>query len=171
MDKNGANFQVIYTFSDLSLGYFPVGGVIENAGKLYGMFEQSSGGAGLFSINLDGTGYTALKFFAPGGLTGPAGGLRFYRGYLYGSCQSGGAALVGGIFRIRPDGSGYQQLHEFNTTEGAIPRVAPNRRKRTSAGHRSFGQPAAGTVDRFHRPAKRTISIARMENCAGAKCG
>jgi uncharacterized repeat protein (TIGR03803 family) len=125
MDKNGANFQILYNFANLSLGYFPEGGVTEGQGGiLYGEFSQSSNGSGLFSINLDGTGYNVLKFFGPGELAGPIGGLRLYQGYLYGACQVGGNGS-GGLFRIRPNGTGYQQLHVFNSTDGAFPRSAP----------------------------------------------
>jgi uncharacterized repeat protein (TIGR03803 family) len=125
MDKNGANFQVMYNFPDPDNGYFPEGGVIEGPGGiLYGMFAQSSNGSGLYRINLDGTGYTVLKFFGAGELIGPVGGLRLYQGYLYGVCQVGGN-FRGGVFRIRPDGTGYQQLHVFNQTDGAFPRYAP----------------------------------------------
>jgi uncharacterized repeat protein (TIGR03803 family) len=144
MDKNGANFQVVYNFADLNNGYFPEGGVIEGPGGiLYGSFAQSSNGSGLYRINLDGTGYTVLKFFASGELAGPMGGLRLYRGYLYGVCQTGGT-FSGGVFRIRPDGSGYQQLHVFNQTDGAFPRYAL-----TIANGRLFGTTDQGGANSY----------------------
>lgn len=126
MDKNGANFQIIYNFPNVALAQTPVGDLIEGPGQvIYGMFEQSSGGSGIFRMNLDASNFTVLKHFATGELGGPRSGLRLYRGYLYGFSYAGGPSGRGGIFRIRTDGTGYQQMHVFNTTDGSMPMESP----------------------------------------------
>lgn len=126
MDKNGANFQVIYNFSDFEGGYFPVGDLVEGSGGvLYGMVMQGNNGSGVFRVNLNGTGYTLLKNFTQASIYGPQSGLALYRGYLYGFTLFGGVAGRGGIFRIRTDGTGYQLMHEFTSTEGQFPWAPP----------------------------------------------
>jgi uncharacterized repeat protein (TIGR03803 family) len=42
-------------------------------------------------------------------------------GALYGTTAGGGALSQGTIFRLNPDGSGYQILHEFDGTNGSQP--------------------------------------------------
>ena len=39
-------------------------------------------------------------------------------GYLYGTTQYGGANNNGVVFRVLPDGTGYQDLHDFATVDG-----------------------------------------------------
>lgn len=125
MDKNGANFQIIYNFPDVTNAHWPVGDLIEGPGLVvYGMFEQSSNGSGIFRMNLDGSNFTVIKHFASGELGGPGSGLRLYRGYLYGFSYAGGTGR-GGIFRIRLDGTGYQEMHVFNGTDGSLPMESP----------------------------------------------
>lgn len=126
MDKNGANFQIIYNFPDVTNAHWPVGDLIEGPGQVvYGMFEQSSNGSGIFRMNLDGSNFTVIKHFASGELGGPRSGLRLYRGYLYGFSYVGGPSGRGGIFRIRTDGTGYQQMHAFNGSDGYYPMESP----------------------------------------------
>jgi uncharacterized repeat protein (TIGR03803 family) len=62
----------------------------------------------IYKINLDGSGFTVLKFFYdPGGLTAGPGSDFFQSGdqALY------GATVRGVIFRINPDGGSYTELH------------------------------------------------------------
>lgn len=126
MERSGALFEIVYSFPNISLGYWPVGDLIEGPGQLlYGMFEQSSSGSGIFRMNLDGSNFTVLKYWAPGELGGPRSALRLYRGYLYGFSWGGGSQNRGGIFRIRTDGTGYQAMHEFNDANGAFPMESP----------------------------------------------
>lgn len=42
-------------------------------------------------------------------------------GALYGTTSSGGAFGAGVVFKVRPDGSGYEKLHDFDTADGANP--------------------------------------------------
>ena len=130
IDKNGSNFTLIFSPSDLTQGYSPVGGLVEdNSGILYGAnFSGSSSGAGtLFKINKNGGSYTVIKYFnAVNDLGYLYNGLVFSKGFLYGAASAGGTENKGGIFRIKTDGSSYQVLHEFaGATDGAQPAMTP----------------------------------------------
>ncbi len=50
----------------------------------------------------------------------PNGSLTFYANKLYGMTSQGGAHDVGCIFRIDTDGTGYQDLYDFNDTTRRI---------------------------------------------------
>lgn len=123
IDKNGNNFQVIYSYSTYTGGFSPVGGLIEdNTGILYGVNIWASGS--VFRINKDGSGYTELKLFeqgTPGELFFPYNGVITDGDYLYGAAGYGGSAGKGGLFRIKKDDNSYQVLHEFNGTDGELP--------------------------------------------------
>lgn len=176
-DKPGNFFETLHQFTALS-GSSPDGTPIEGSdGKIYG--TVGAGGAhgfgGIYTINLDGTGYQLLRAFSgtggatrgkgeacgglvegpngdlygvtPGGGTNDTGvffvmskngmtynvfrewpttGLRMpgkrllfaSDGNFYGYASSGGAANLGGLFRISPTGA-YTELHEFdNSADG-----------------------------------------------------
>ncbi len=91
---------------------------------LYGM----TGGGGLnnlgtiFKIKPDGTGYTKLLDFAGisnGG--GPNGSFISDGNFLYGMTRGGGTNNMGTIFKIKPDGTAYYKLHDFDSINGKIP--------------------------------------------------
>lgn len=62
-------------------------------------------------------------FSGPENFTGnqPMNGLISDGTYLYGVTMSGGILQYGNIFRIMPDGSNYENLFEFNGTNGSNP--------------------------------------------------
>ena len=65
LDKNGSNFEVIYSYTTYTGGYSPVGGLVEdNSGALYGVNFWGYGS--VFKINKDGSNYTELKVFTNG---------------------------------------------------------------------------------------------------------
>ncbi len=103
-------------------------------GTLYG--ATSSGGNGgandgsgtLFKIIPTGLSYAPFYLFSADGTTGkwPAGPGFGRDGGLYGSA-SGGSNRVGVLYRINPDGTGYQILHTFatNNLDGQYPTGTP----------------------------------------------
>jgi uncharacterized repeat protein (TIGR03803 family) len=128
IDKNGSNFQIIYTFNNLAQGYWPLGSLVEDAtGALYGITTSSTFGYGtIFKINKDGSNYTILReAVPPTDFFNPVNGLILQGGYLYASYPYGGANGNGGILRIKTDGTGYQVLHAFAGADGAQPIGAP----------------------------------------------
>ena len=44
-------------------------------------------------------------------------------GRLYGTSRNGGTSLIGSVFRINTDGSGFQVIHSFITSNGAYPKA------------------------------------------------
>lgn len=84
---------------------------------LYGI-SYSGGSAGfgtIYSMNLDGTGYTILHNFAgaPADGKNPSGGLVVAGGKLYGTTFTGGASDKGTVFVIDTDGNNFAILHSF----------------------------------------------------------
>ena len=95
--------------------------------KLYG--NTWSGGVDnngvVYSINVDGSGYTTLHFFGSisNDGTGPTGTLTLSNDgkTLYGTTLNGGLTNNGTIFSINTDGSNYQSIYSFNGTSGKTP--------------------------------------------------
>jgi uncharacterized repeat protein (TIGR03803 family) len=109
---------------DNANGGNPLGTLAFDGTFLYGMTDI--GGVNnegtLFKIKTDGTGYTKLLDFK--NLThgkSPKGSVTISGGFLYGMTWAGGANGVGTIFKIKPDGTGYTKLLDFNGTNGSYP--------------------------------------------------
>jgi|GEM_PF-1259861 len=122
---NGTGYIDIYDFPGAT-GINPYGSLISNGIYLYGM---TSGGnnpnsSTIFKITKNGGNMTVLHSFSGTNNDGynPWGSL-FYDGtYLYGMTKEGAAGVLGGIFKILPSGSGYNQLYSFNgVNSGAGP--------------------------------------------------
>jgi uncharacterized repeat protein (TIGR03803 family) len=104
-------------------GENPVGSVIPLGTKLVGMTAKGGNGFGaIFSINDDGTGYTKILNFRNSPLGMYPGWANFVSDgtWLYGTAQYGGLGY-GVIFKIKPDGTGYTKIFEFNQTNGETP--------------------------------------------------
>lgn len=115
---DGTSYSKLLDFSDTLTGSRPLGSLISDGIFLYGTTLQ--GGANnvgtIFKIKLDGTGFVKLLNFSnstTGG--GPAGSLIFDGTFLYGTTQYGGLNSAGTIFKIKPDGTGYFKILDFNS--------------------------------------------------------
>ena len=120
LNKDGTDYEVLRRFSLWGReGAGPLGAIIQaRDGFLYG--TTSRGGSNefgtLYRLNRDGTGHTVIKSFAynkqDGGvpLTGVIEGTD---GILYGTTALGGSNMVGTVYRINKDGTGYKVLHHF----------------------------------------------------------
>ena len=113
-----AQYSKLLDFS-VTNGKYPNGDLIFDGNFLYGMTTKGGvNGIGvLFKIKPDGTGYSKLLDFGP--FNGPYGAIHqgslFSDGiFLYGMTEGGGTNGVGIIFKIKPDGSGYTKLLDFN---------------------------------------------------------
>ena len=109
----------------LSLSGYTLYGVISNGGSGYGS---------VFSINTDGSGFTNFYTFR-GGINGeyPNSGLELYGignsfgnqswvYALYGTTIAGGTNGDGIVYSINTDGSGFNNIHDFNgINDGANP--------------------------------------------------
>ncbi|SDK00649.1 Por secretion system C-terminal sorting domain-containing protein [Catalinimonas alkaloidigena] len=85
-------------------------------GALYGMTKTA-----FYRITFDGS-FSVQRTFTPEeGLT-PHGSLIVGDdGYFYGSASEGGAYGLGTLFRLRPDGSGFEKLHDMTADQGGRP--------------------------------------------------
>ncbi len=122
--SDGTGFVRLFDFNGVLNGSRPTGSLISDGVFLYGMTSQ--GGANdigiLFKIKPDGTGFTKLLDFnysTNGG--SPTGSLFFDGTFLYGLTAHGGPSFYGNIFKIKPDGTSFTNLHNFNYTDGAYP--------------------------------------------------
>jgi len=143
----GMTAQSIFKIKPDGTGYFklldfigangldPLGSLISDGTFLYGMTreggtnicDQYGSGCGvIFKIKTDGTGYSKLHDFSLANGSGPRGALIYEGGFLYGTTWEGGANCephgCGVIFKIKPDGTGYSDLYDFDgTISGAGP--------------------------------------------------
>ena len=122
---DGSNYTKLLDFSGVINGSSPVSSLISDGTYLYGCTAQ--GGTNnlgtIFKILPDGSNYTKLLDFS-GVVNGsaPRGDLYYDGSFLYGMTWQGGTSYNGTIFKIMPDGSGYQKLLDFeSTTNGKYP--------------------------------------------------
>ncbi len=126
MNADGTGYSVVHNFQ-FTDGQRPFGNMVEGSnGVLYGMtFDGGAFNSGIvFKVNKDGSGFSALREFQGTQGLHPLGGLiQASDGDLYGMTKEGGAFGVGNLFKIKPDGSGFTILLEFDgATKGSYPR-------------------------------------------------
>lgn len=126
---DGTGYSKLLDFTGTPDGSSPRGSLVSDGTFLYGMtLEGGTGhctnGCGtLFKIKQDGTGYSKLLDFE-GATNGnsPDGSLIYDGNFLYGMTQVGGTNNDGVIFKIKPDGTEYSRLLDFeSTTNGQYP--------------------------------------------------
>lgn len=119
---DGTSYLKLLDFN-ITNGSQPYGNLIIEGTYLYGM--APSGGANghgiLFRIKTDGTGYAGLLNFASGTGDGkqPYSSLVSDGTYLYGTTRFGGSVDSGTVFKIKPDGTSYSIIHNFNGLDGS----------------------------------------------------
>lgn len=124
----------VFTFTNLqvfnnTLGYNIFGnlwpGLVLSGDTLYGV--EASGGAygngSVFSMNTDGTGFTAIHSFTNSDGTFPVGKLLLSENTLYGTTTAGGAFGSGTIFKLNTNGTDFSIVHDFagGTNVGGSP--------------------------------------------------
>jgi gliding motility-associated-like protein len=121
---DGTAFTKMFDFSFSSSGGFPLGSLISDGTFLYGM--TSAGGSKaygtVFKILPDGNGFATLLEFdytTNGGY--PYGSLILDGGFLFGMTNLGVNNDLGTIFKVRTDGTGYDNLFDFTLANGYRP--------------------------------------------------
>jgi uncharacterized repeat protein (TIGR03803 family) len=131
VNTDGTGFTVLWSFSALnpstnSDGAHPYSGFALAGNTLYGMtFHGGPSAAGtLFAINTDGTDFTVIHAFSRLNVyyphtnydgMNPMGGLLLSGNTLYGTTYAGGTADAGIVFKVNTDGTGFTNLHSFQT--------------------------------------------------------
>jgi uncharacterized repeat protein (TIGR03803 family) len=120
LKTDGSDFATIFIFTESTSGYSPYGELIYDGTYLYGTTAGFAGN--VFKILPDGTGFTTLVNFgnAPNG-NFPYGSLISDGTFLYGTTGTGGVYDMGTVFKVKHDGSEYQQLFSFSGTNGQQP--------------------------------------------------
>ncbi|MFI5221257.1 MAG: choice-of-anchor tandem repeat GloVer-containing protein, partial [Bacteroidia bacterium] len=114
------------TLLNIDQGRNPYGSLISDGTFLYGMTYSSVQNLNgiIFKIKPDGTGYASIYNFngySDGG--SPLGSLISDGIFLYGMTRSGGIKKNGTIFKIKPDGSSFAKLFDFDgSSNGSAPR-------------------------------------------------
>src|SRR6478752_7708046 len=129
-------FTTLHNLSYDSDGAYPQAALILSGNTLYGTagFGSSSGAGTIFALNMDGTGFKILHTFSAGDYdsTGyytnsdgayPLTGLILSGSSLYGTTREGGTSGVGTVFKISTDGTGFTNLHSFNTPAYDVPYI------------------------------------------------
>jgi uncharacterized repeat protein (TIGR03803 family) len=116
--------RIIFRFRSDYQGLNPVAPPVELDGYLYGTAPY--GGTGkrgtVYKLKIDGTDFNVVHTFE--GLDGanPSNSLIVGAdGYLYGCTEAGGTGNMGTVFRVRPDGTGYMVIVNFNSSNGSSP--------------------------------------------------
>src|SRR5258706_5116737 len=122
---NGTGFVNLLDLDYLNNGAYPNGSLFSVAGFLYGMTYQggSNGWGTLFKIGTNGSGFAKLIDFDNDNTgSNPNASLTFDGTFLYGMTNGGGLNGDGTIFAIKPDGTGYSKLLDFNgANNGSFP--------------------------------------------------
>lgn len=123
LNRSGGGFAVLHSFTGSSDSKNPSATLIEGSdGALYGTteFADSATRGTVFKINKNGGGYSILHTFTgnPDGQQPQARLLEGSDGRLYGTTSFGGNTVVGTIFGLNKDGSGYGLVYTFQTTGG-----------------------------------------------------
>ena len=125
---DGTAYDTLLNFNNAN-GRLPYGSLISDGTFLYGMtvFGGTNDYGLIFKIKTDGTAYDTLLNF--NGVNGrlPYGSLISDGVFLYGMTNAGGTSSscgsygCGVAFKIKPDGTGYSKLLDFNSTNGSKP--------------------------------------------------
>ena len=85
---------------------------------------RNDGGV-IYRFRHDGSGFEVVHYFDEVGTGfGPYSGLTEYDGFFYGATKYGGeSGNKGTLYRIKPEGTEFEKLHDFNGPNGAHPEV------------------------------------------------
>jgi uncharacterized repeat protein (TIGR03803 family) len=123
LNRDGTAYELLHHFTGATNdGQFPYAGLVAGSdGSLYG----TTIGGGLnnrgtvYKIQPNGTGYQILlhcsSSFVTNGFTPYSGLVLGKNNILFGTTFSGGNRGAGTVFRMNPDGSDYQVIHQFGT--------------------------------------------------------
>ncbi len=125
---DGTGYTNVLNFTGTN-GRNPSGSLFYDGTFLYGMANK--GGTGpctngcgvIYKVRPDGTGDSVLLNFGFFSVTGtnPTSSLVSDGNFLYGMTNLGGGSNMGTIFKVRTNGTGYSQMHDFSGADGNLP--------------------------------------------------
>ena len=125
-----AQFTKLIDFTETNAANIPINGsnpqgsLISDGTFLYGMTVNGGDPLGnpaytgnIFKIKKDGTGCSNMMYFTGTNGTSPHGSLIYDGTFLYGMTQGDGTSTsYGNVFKIKPDGTGFVNLINFDGT-------------------------------------------------------
>ena len=119
LKPDGTNFAVIKSFQCIE-GCVPLAGLISLPdGFLYGTTSQggATNSGTVFKLLPDGSNFSVIKSFqcnvAGDGCAPAARLIQLADGFLYGTTRAGGANGGGAVYKLRPDGTGFNVIQSF----------------------------------------------------------
>ncbi len=120
LQTNGLSFP-LWNFTGGADGVFPSSELVLSSNTLYGTTEGHDAGTSfgtVFKVNTDGTGFVTLYTFTNGvDGSAPMAGLVLSGNVLYGVATGGGASLMGTIYKVNTDGTGFAALKNFSALD------------------------------------------------------
>jgi uncharacterized repeat protein (TIGR03803 family) len=122
LDLSDTNFSTLYSFTNGEDGAMPESALILAGNTLYGATSGTSSGSSygsVFSVNVDGSGFTVLHdFTAPRNSTNsdgfnPSGPLALLGDRLYGVASDGGIHGTGTIFEVSTNTPTFESIYSF----------------------------------------------------------
>jgi len=121
---DGTGFVTLHEFSQDTDGAFPMSILALYNNQLYGTtwLGGTNGNGTIFSCNTDGSAFTVIHHFDDSENKGamPYAGLTVVGDRFYGVTQGGGELNGGVIYSIKPDGSEFTILHDFNAAADGL---------------------------------------------------
>lgn len=124
VNADGSDYSVLFDFAGTDLTR-PIGSLLEINSVFYGLASHiDTDYLVLHSIGVDGTNFQVI--YESDGIDAGRYGLDLSTdgSYLYGLISQGGTEDFGVLFKIKPDGSDFSQLHDFSYSTGVRP-IAP----------------------------------------------
>jgi uncharacterized repeat protein (TIGR03803 family) len=125
INTDGSGYSILHNFSsEPGDGYNPYSPLILSGSTLYGTTAGGGRSNGtVFQINTNGTGFAVLYGFGLVAADGyaPYGPLTLSGSTLYGTTTYGGSNSYGTVFQINTDGTGYQILYNFLSSNSGNP--------------------------------------------------
>jgi uncharacterized repeat protein (TIGR03803 family) len=129
VNTDGSSFTNLHSLDFTNDGFYPSGNVIVSGTNLFGVALGPSLYSGtVFAVNTDGSGFTNVHYFSAPGYSNsiqtnsdggsPEAGLILSGNTLYGTTSGDGSAGNGTVFRVKTDGSGFTNLHNFSASSG-----------------------------------------------------
>jgi uncharacterized repeat protein (TIGR03803 family) len=168
----GNAYQALYNF--VSTMGIPSGSLARNASILYGCTKNGGSNGGImYSYNTSNGNITAFHPFTydqyGNNVQSPNGVLLYINNVLYGSTEQGGSFHSGVVFKMNPDGTGYQVLYSLTDPDGSFGNLSfyNNQVYGLTHGGQITGGQSNGTIYRLNTDGSSFQQIHRFSSANG----